>query len=250
MPYEVTKRIGGRAYRYRVESIRDAETGKRRSRWTYLGRVESTAGEESAPRRPRGDARARLLDALERLIGERDFAALTADAVAAEAGLAHGTFYRHFRDKRAALLAALERVRERRGPPFASLHDDVATVAAARAGIRALVEAVLRAHAEHPALLRAYYALALRDEELSRERRERKAAASRRIAEHLRALRERGLATVDDPEATAAALFAMLDGFYREAVVDGAPLDDARIEAAATVMERAVFGEIVRKDGP
>ena len=250
MAYEVTKTIGGRGYRYRVESVRDAETGKRRSRWTYLGRAEAPERAAPASRKPRGEARARLLDALERLVGERDFGALTADAIAAEAGLAHGTFYRHFRDKRAALLAALERVRERRGPALAGLHDDVASAEQARADMRATVEGILRAHAEHPALLRAYYALALRDPEIALERRERKATASRRIAEHLRALRDRGLATVTDPDATAAALFAMLDGFYREAVVDGAPLDDARIEAAATVTERAVFAEIVRKDGP
>ena len=37
--YKVTKRIGGRAYLYRVESQRDPETGRRRNRWTYLGRA-------------------------------------------------------------------------------------------------------------------------------------------------------------------------------------------------------------------
>src|SRR5579875_1893773 len=116
MAYEVTKRIAGRAYRYRVESVRDPETGKRRSRWTYLGRAEGAAAAAPAPARRRGDARERLLDALERLLEARDLAGVTADAVAAEAGLAHGTFYRHFRDKRDAFKAALDRLRKRRGP--------------------------------------------------------------------------------------------------------------------------------------
>jgi AcrR family transcriptional regulator len=245
MAYEVTKRIGGRAYRYRVESVRDPETGKRRNRWTYLGRAEPGKPRTERPRR--SEARSRLLDALERLVATRDFGSLTADAIANEAGLAHGTFYRHFRDKREALLATLERLRERRGPWLAPIRDDVETSAEARAGIREMVESILRAPAEHPALLRAYYALSLRDAELGRERAERKAAANRRIGEHLTALQRRGLATVEDPEATAGALFAMLDGFYREAVVDGTALDDRRIEAAVRLTERAVFGTIAER---
>ncbi len=251
MAYEVTKTVAGRTYRYRVESVRDGASGKRRNRWTYLGRVasERTAAVAAAEPKRRGDARERLLDALERLLATRDFAALTADAVAAEAGLAHGTFYRHFRDKRAALLAALDRIRERRGPTLGAVTDDVAGAAEARAGIRSLVKSVLRSPAEHPALLRAYYVLTLSDEEFGRERRERRAAASKRIAEHLRTLHARGLAAVCDPEATAAVLFAMLDGFYREAVIDGTPLDEARIAGAADVMERAVFGVLARNEG-
>ncbi len=248
MAYEVTKTIAGRSYRYRVESVRDPASGKRRNRWTYLGRLGAERAAAAAPKR-RGDARERLLDALERLLAERDFALVTADAIAAAAGLAHGTFYRHFRDKRAALLAALDRLRERRGPALETISDEVASAAAARAGVRALVQAVLRAPAEHPALLRAYYALASSDAELGRERRERKAAAGKRLAEHLQALAARGLATVRDPEATAAALFAMLDGFYREAVLDGTPLDEARIAGAADVTERAVFGVLARSEG-
>ena len=240
MPYEVTKKIGARAYRYRVESIRDPETGKRRNRWTYLGRAETAGAAPTVPRR-RTDARERLLDALERLLATRDFAALTADAIASEAGLAHGTFYRHFRDKRDALLAAFQRVRERIGPAVESLRDNVATEAEARAGVRAFVQIVLRTPSEHPALLRAFIALSLRDEDVGRERRERRAVAVARLAEHLATLSARGLASVRDADATAAALFAMVDGLYRETLVDGTVLDEARVAGAADVVERAVF---------
>ncbi len=41
MAYEVTKRIKGRDYRYRVEGYRDPESGKRKTRWQYLGVVTS-----------------------------------------------------------------------------------------------------------------------------------------------------------------------------------------------------------------
>jgi AcrR family transcriptional regulator len=247
MAYEVIKTIAGRPYRYRVESVRDPQTGKRRNRWTYLGRV---AGEQPPIARPkrRGDARERLLDAFERLLETRDFAAVTADAVATEAGLAHGTFYRHFKDKRAALRAALDRVRERMGFVVELLLDDVAGRVEARAGIRTFVETILRSPAEHPALLRAYYALMLRDEEFARERRERREGGVRILTDHLEALRARGLATLHHPGATAAALFAMLDGFQREALLEGTPPDETRIAGAVDVMERAVFGELARRE--
>ncbi len=129
MAYEVTKQIGGRAYLYRVESVRDPETGRRRNRWTYVGRADRSGA--AAPARHRGPdgARGRLLDALERLLAERDFGDVTAGAIASAAGLAHGTFYRHFADKRAALRAALDRSRDRRGPLTAALRADVATEA-------------------------------------------------------------------------------------------------------------------------
>ncbi|GAC1575892.1 MAG: hypothetical protein NVS3B7_08550 [Candidatus Elarobacter sp.] len=247
MPYEVTKRIAGRAYRYRVESVKDPQSGKRRNRWTYLGRAQTPGSAAPAPPKRRTDARERLLDALERLLAVHDFEAVTADAVASEADLAHGTFYRHFRDKRDALRAALERVRERRGPVVESLRDDVRTRAAARAGIAAMVETALRAPAEHPALLRAYDDFAGRDAELAGERRERKARSVRRIADHLAVLTARGLATVRDPGTTAAALLAMMEGFFREALVDGTALDDARIAGAIDVAERAVFAAATRK---
>jgi AcrR family transcriptional regulator len=249
MAYEVTKTIAGRPYRYLVESVRDPETGKRRNRWTYLGRV---AGEQPAAARPkrRGNAREILLDAFERLLETRDFAAVTADAIATEAGLAHGTFYRHFKDKRAALRAALDRVRERVTVVVNVLLDDIGRPAEARAGIRTFIETILRSPAEHPALLRTYHALVLRDEELARDRRERKEKGLRILTDHLEALRSRGLATLHDPAATAAVLLAMLDGINREALFEGTPPDEARIAGAVEVIERAVFGELARRDNP
>ncbi len=239
MAYEVVKTIGGRPYRYRVERVRDPATGKQRSRWTYLGRVDPATGER--PRTRRTDGRERLLDALERLLEATDFSAVTAGAIAAEAGVAHGTFYRHFHDKRDALRSAFERVRERRGPTLDMLRDDVPSREAARTALRACVTLVLESPANHPALLRAFYALVMRDAELSQERRQRKAASISAMTRYLGVLRERGFAAIDDAEATAAAILALIEGLYRDSNVDGIPLDAARVRAAATFVDRAVF---------
>ncbi|MFN2461858.1 MAG: hypothetical protein ABR591_14450 [Candidatus Velthaea sp.] len=62
------------------------------------------------------------------------------------------------------------------------------------------------------------------------------------MREHFTALAQRGFATVRDAAATANVLAALLGGLQRAAVVDGEPLDDARIHAAADMAERAIFG--------
>ena len=97
MAYEVIKRVSGRAYRYRVESYRDPETRRVRGKWTYLGRVEGE-GTLSPERKARPSSRDRLLDAVERLLETNELSAISTGMVASEAGLAYGTFYRHFRD--------------------------------------------------------------------------------------------------------------------------------------------------------
>ena len=247
MAYEVTKTIAGRSYRYRVERFRDPESGKARSRWTYLGRAPGGAA-ATPPRRRGTDARKRLLDALERLLATHDFATLTAEAIVAEAGFAHGTFYRYFRDKRDALRAALEQIREARGSAFEQLWAGVGTAGEARAAFGTFCARILRAPAEHPALLRALYALALRDEAIAAERRERRTAAIRTITAYFELLNERGFADVRDPEPTAAAVFAMIEGLHRDAVVEGNAPDERRIAASVAVVERAVFGDLSRKE--
>jgi len=47
MAHEVIKKVGRRAYRYRVESYRDPETKKVRSRWRYLG--VAAPGDSASP---------------------------------------------------------------------------------------------------------------------------------------------------------------------------------------------------------
>jgi AcrR family transcriptional regulator len=242
MAYEVTKTIAGRSYRYAVERVVDPATGKRRSRWTYLGRAGSAPAPTPRPRR--SDGRERLLDALERLLARSDFGAITAGAVAAEAGFAHGTFYRHFRDKRDALRAALERSREQRSPLVEMLLENLADVDEARAALRAFVSAVLRAPAQHRALLRTWYILSLSDEEAARLRRERKAKALEVLGGFFRALDARGFAQVPDPDTSAAAVLALVEGIFRDAVLEGNAIEEPRVVAVTALVERAIFGTL------
>jgi AcrR family transcriptional regulator len=242
MAYTVTKTIRGRQYLYRVESLRDPSSGKSRNRWTYLGR-QGPADAAPAPRGPRRDTRARLLAALEGLLERVDDADdITADAIARAAGVAHGTFYRYFRDRAHALTALVEQLRETHGASEERLHDDVATLAEARAGVRAWIEERLRLAIERPDLVRSFLVLMTSDPKLAAYRRERRERVLGKIRTHFEVLVARGFAQMRDPAATARALNTMLDGYYRAAISEGEPLDLAHIASVIEVAERAVFG--------
>jgi AcrR family transcriptional regulator len=240
MAYEVTKVVNGRPYRYRVRSERDPASGKTRNRWTYLGRGDATGATVTA--RPRPNAREALLDALERLLDRSDPGDVTAGAVSVEAGLAHGTFYRYFPNLVAAIRALGDRLRSERAAELGLIDESPADRDAARTALRGWTGVLLRARAEHFGLVRALYALAARDPELRAAVVERRELNARRLAAWLRALCDRGIIALPDPEAAGSVLYAMLDGFGREGLAAGEPLDEGRVVAAIDLVERAVFG--------
>ena len=241
MPHEVIKRVGARAYRYSVESYRDPETGKVRGRWTYLGRVDDGTVPRRRGREASAATRERLLEALERLLERSDFAAIGADDIAVEAGVAHGTFYRHFRNKRDALIAVFERAKaevERGRPSFEPPFGDVAEE---RLRVRRWVERALGSPLGRPGFLRAWYATVATDAELSASRRARRAETAGAFAGYLQALNAAGLAQIDHPERLANALLTLFAGVFRAAVLDAARIDAATIAGACDAFERAIF---------
>ena len=107
MSYEVTKRIKGRDYRYRVESARDPESGRAGTRWIYLGKLENgalVAPVRSVSRRVTHDE---IVAVTAKLLESRDASRVTVSVIAHHAGISPGTFYRHFDDRDAAFSAAL-----------------------------------------------------------------------------------------------------------------------------------------------
>jgi AcrR family transcriptional regulator len=243
MAYTVSKTINGRTYLYRVERTRDPESGRVRNRWTYLGRPapgSDAAPVDAAPRAARGTTRQRLIDATERLL-ERNDADVTPSAIAAEAGVAHGTFYRHFRDRREALEAVVNHLRATRGAVDEGLDDDVESAEAARAGLRTWLIRKLAIMRERPEFLAGFYRLAAGDAKIAAWRAERRDELLARFGQHLAALVRRGFARLDDPLATARILYTIYDGLYRQLIVDGNPIDDAVTCAAADAVERIVF---------
>lgn len=244
MAYEVVKTIGTRQYRYRVKSERDPQTGKVRNRWTYLGRV---AGDPDIAkvRAPRPNARLRLLEGAEALLAGGDAAAVTVDAIAAAAGVAHGTFYRYFRDRSDVLQELARHIRATRGiGDDWLLRDDAASVEAARAGMRRWVSDKLRYAREQRASFCAWQALIASDARLAAFRDERRETTLTRLREHVEFLNARGFAHVAQPAAMAASLIALIDGVCRALVLERDRLDDAGITATADIVERALFARL------
>ncbi|MBD5632994.1 MAG: TetR/AcrR family transcriptional regulator [Candidatus Eremiobacteraeota bacterium] len=247
MAYEVVKRVGRRAYRYRVERYRDPE-GVPRTRWVYLGVEPASGPAASSPgRRVTTDARRRLLDAFERVAERSSYAGITAGAVSAEAGLAHGTFYRYFRAKRDLLAVALERVREdldRMAPTFAPPYG---AAAMERERIRTWL-AALWAPAAHPGLLRAFYEALENDAELRASRATRRRERVAALASYLKALAEAGTISPVRAESLAAALLTMLEATVRAAI--SRPGDAPDMAGVGDVFERAIFGSELASAAP
>jgi AcrR family transcriptional regulator len=248
MSHEVIKRIGRRAYRYRVERYRDPQTQKMRARWTYLGVAAPPAGDAAAEapdarpvRRAAGHTRERLLDAFERLAEREPYAGITAGAISAEAGVAHGTFYRYFRDKRTLFASAIERLVEDLArtapsfdPPYGSLDDE-------RLRLRRWLAAVFARKADHPGVLRAFYEALENDPELRYAREARRRERAERFAEYLEALAAAGTIAPLPSVAAASALLSLVEATFRSAVAARGAIDVTAAAGVIAVLDRAIF---------
>jgi AcrR family transcriptional regulator len=242
--HEVVKRVGRRAYRYRVESFRDPESNKVRARWTYLGVAEPDASPEKsvAPlRRVPSATRERLLEAFARLAEREAYATITAGAVSREAKLAHGTFYRHFRDKRDLVANALERVRADLARDSPSLEPPYGDLCAERRRIRTWVLAVLAKPADRPGMLRACIEAMEGDAELRAIRDVRRADRVGRLARYLEALAEAATIAPVRSESLAVALLTMLDATFRAALAAREAVTPDAVAGALDAFDRAIF---------
>lgn len=246
---EVIKRVGTRAYRYRVESYREGT--KVRARWTYLGVVDPTSPETSiagpgdpslapAPRVATAATRARLVDAFERLIERGAYANLTAGAVSTEAGLAHGTFYRYFKNKREILIAALERVREAYDRVRPSFDPPYGSVAHERARVRAWTMA-LGMKTPSRGVIAAWFEALDSDAELEAARATRARDRGSALADYLVALDRAGTIVVAHPAELALALTTLVEATFRSASAAGVALDEAGLCGVSDLFDRAIF---------
>ncbi len=233
MAYEVIKRVSGRAYRYRVESYRDPVTRRVRGKWTYLGRVEGE-GTLSPERKARPSSRDRLLDAVERLLEKHELSAISTGMVASEAGLAYGTFYRHFRDLahvvRDAMIretASLEAIGER-------FDDEPGDRDAERAKLTAWARESIAAAISRPGLFRAWLVTSNHDSAVVAERQRQSEVNVERMSRYLTRLHAAGIAKTAQPFA-GYAIVALVGAAAREAAIDRA-FSDAKYDGIISVV--------------
>lgn len=237
MAYEVIKRVGKRAYRYRVQSYRDPQTGKSKGTWTYLGRY--TGPIERPQNQSDEDSTAlRLIDAFEALLQKVSFDTLTIEAITSRAQVSHATFYRHFKNKRAILFAALLRMKQELNP--ASVLHVTSDAEGEREKLRAffhfllnrgynsgLIRAVLEARFYDPKI-QAFY------EQICNER-------LRIWRDYITELNECGLGRDDDPERMTNTLMTFAQGMLNEVSVRRGAVSSEEIDTVADVFGRILF---------
>lgn len=236
MAYEVLKTIRGRQYRYVVESYRDEETGKVRNKWRYLGKADS---DQPPVRRLAGEqTRTKLMDAAERLLDRENWSGITVRHIAAEAGVAEGTFYRHFQSRPDLLRACASRVVETLEARLGALRGIAETRDDERKRVRALaVEFV-----SNPPGAAVMYALWSTGESRGL-RTERQVRRQRALSTYLRELRERGYVTFSDSEIEELSieLALLLQSFSYRTVIERRHLNDGEYEAVAAIVDRVIF---------
>jgi AcrR family transcriptional regulator len=154
--------------------------------------------------------------------------------VASEAGLAYGTFYRHFsdlahvvRDAMVRETANLEKLNER----FAEPIDDAATE---RAKLVAWVREAIAAVLLRPGLFRAWHVTSNHDWAVVAERQRRFEANVEQMARYLERLQAAGAAK-STPAFAAYAIIALVGAATREAAIDNA-FSEAKHEGIISVV--------------
>jgi AcrR family transcriptional regulator len=237
MAYEVIKRVSGRAYRYRVESYRDPVTRRVRGKWTYLGRVEGE-GTLSPERKARPSSRDRLLDAVERLLETNELSAISTGMVASEAGLAYGTFYRHFRDLAHVVRDAMIRDSSSLGTVNGEFADAPGTPEVERAKVVAWVRASISAVLARPGLFRAWHVTSNHDTAVVAERQRRFEANVEAMSSYLERLNPQGSAR-NSAAFSAYAIIALIGAAAREAAIEKEFSEDKHAGIIAVVVDLA-----------
>lgn len=190
------------------------------------------------PKQRRADEKKRrILDAALELIDRDGYHGAGAKEIAAAAGVATGSFYRYFRDKKAVLLAVMARMEEGMLRAVFGLGERLRGEGLnERRVLEAVVAFAIEAHREHKGFHREVLALQLTDPDVAEVARRREAAVVAALAGFLEPLR--GALRVRDPEAAFTLAYHALEETAHQAVVLGSPLGEERLVAACVDMLR------------
>jgi AcrR family transcriptional regulator len=240
--YEGTREIQGRAYRYRVKTVRDPVSGRDRAELHFVGRVKN--GRLVAPARSADVTRDELVAMVAELLDTRDASRVTITVIAQHAGISIDGFYRCFSDRRDALAAALALVCGPVLEGLPSLAGPVGTSADERSRLAgwfaALHRAVLRGRAFRWLVTGA-------DVETSHATLAQLPSGidpQHNLAAYLDRLHAAGHAEAADGDALATALLGLHAASVRDLALQNEAADAVRRWAMVLlVIERAVFGD-------
>jgi AcrR family transcriptional regulator len=240
MAYEVTKIVKGHRYRYRVESVRDAGTGRSRARWIYLGRVGDDDVVVPRRRSPNGNVD-RIIGAIVKLLERRRIEHVTMTVIAREAGVAPGTIYRHFRSRREAIMAAVQFVNDGLLAQAGTLAGPVTTREQERERLHEWIRSVLAGGIGSPALMQAVPVM-LDGGGDSPDAERRPSAMRDLLRDYLGRLHAAGMVSGAVTSQLSSAIFVAMEGVFRVALSERERFSKQLIDDAAYLIDRAVFG--------
>jgi AcrR family transcriptional regulator len=187
---------------------------------------------EYTPKQQRADEKKGcILDAALELFSARGYHGTTAKAIAARAGVATGSFYRYFRDKKAAFMAVCLRMEAALGGQIFESGLQMRQAGHSEKEIlTALVHFTITGHGKHRAFHREVLAMQIMDADVavwSRMREERLLAA---LLEFLRPMQ--AAFRVRDLEAAAELIYYTIEEVSHRAVLFDSPVGQERLIAA------------------
>jgi len=189
----------------------------------------NTDGTGHRPMQKRAEAtRQALLDAALELFSERGFHGTNTKEVAARAGVATGSVYRYFTNKKALFLAVMSRMEDAmRGQIFGLGRELAASGAPPRQTMERLVGFALEAHRPHRAFHREVLAMTLLDPDVARVEAEREGRVRRELMDFLADMP--GLYPPDDLEAAAEMIHLSVEEVAHRAVIFDSPIGEERL---------------------
>lgn len=200
-------------------------------------------GGEYQPKQKRADEKkGRILDAALTLFGARGFHGTTAKAIAAEAGVATGSFYRYFRDKKAVFMAVCLRMEENIGGRIFQLGRQLRKEGRPEEEIlTTVIDFSVAAHHKNRAFHREVLAMQISDPDVAAWTREREARLLAALSAFLRPAA--ASYRIKDLEAAVALIYYVIEEISHRAVLFDSPVGEKRlVKATQEMMRRYFFG--------
>jgi AcrR family transcriptional regulator len=200
--------------------------------------MAGTKGVARTPVQKRGiETRSKIIKAAMRLFNEKGYHKTNAIDIASRAGLATGTFYSYFNDKKEVLLEVIRLFyAEVSAKVLGASAGSGYTVADGRDFVRSMIRAFYKAHEIHPRLHREVSAMILldRDVEKANQAEEKKIIAQ--MAFFMKQYRD--LLGVEDIEAAAFVIFRASDEIIHRVKMSGTGMDG---ESLLTELESMLY---------
>jgi len=190
--------------------------------------------------------RERILSAATECFEQRGYEATTTAEIARRAGIAVGSVYDYFQDKRAILLEILhDTVEQVADLVIEGLAPEAWQGSDPREGVRRLLELVFRSRQMQPGVQRILWERFFRDPELRQAMEQIEDRVRGALTGLLRDLRDDGRVRVDDIEPAAFVIHLSVEWIATRLVLGGAPVEiDAAIDSATDMITRYLFPQL------